>query len=314
MAGSQATALTETQRQGWPTRPRERQRLGGTQHGAHGQAERRPRRRGPGRAGGGAAAGVATERPAAPTRLPSRGRRRRPSPGPTRARAHRGRGAAGRAWMTPSAVPSTRPPRTTRVERQRPRVVRHPVGHDGGSGRRPSSRCPRRRHRRTAPTRVGRWSRRTAVAARRGRGDSGGSPAIRRMGAPGHFPDRRWRVDVEPDTRAHAGSATLADPLTGRLLDGRYRIGQRIARGGMAAVYEAVDIRLDRVCAVKTMHRSLGRRRGVRRPLHPRGPGRGPALPPERRQRLRPGRGPRRSRAARSTSSWSWSRATPCAT
>jgi beta-lactam-binding protein with PASTA domain len=78
------------------------------------------------------------------------------------------------------------------------------------------------------------------------------------MGAPGHFPDRRWRVDVEPDTRARAGSATLADPLTGHLLDGRYRIGQRIARGGMAAVYEAVDIRLDRVCAVKTMHRSLG--------------------------------------------------------
>ena len=63
---------------------------------------------------------------------------------------------------------------------------------------------------------------------------------------------------MEPDTRARAGSAMLADPLTGHLLDGRYRIGQRIARGGMAAVYEAVDIRLDRVCAVKTMHRSLG--------------------------------------------------------
>src|SRR4051794_10431008 len=78
------------------------------------------------------------------------------------------------------------------------------------------------------------------------------------MGAPGHFPDRRWRVDVEPDTRARAGSAMLADPLTGHLLDGRYRIGARIARGGMAAVYEAVDIRLDRICAVKTMHRSLG--------------------------------------------------------
>ena len=63
---------------------------------------------------------------------------------------------------------------------------------------------------------------------------------------------------MEHDTRAHAGSAALADPLTGHLLDGRYRIGRRIARGGMAAVYEAVDIRLDRVCAVKTMHRSLG--------------------------------------------------------
>ena len=63
---------------------------------------------------------------------------------------------------------------------------------------------------------------------------------------------------MEQDTRARAGGAMLADPLTGHLLDGRYRIGQRIARGGMAAVYEAVDVRLDRVCAVKTMHRSLG--------------------------------------------------------
>jgi eukaryotic-like serine/threonine-protein kinase len=63
---------------------------------------------------------------------------------------------------------------------------------------------------------------------------------------------------VEHDTRARVGSATLADPLTGRILDGRYRIGRKIARGGMASVYEAVDVRLDRVCAVKVMHPGLG--------------------------------------------------------
>jgi serine/threonine-protein kinase len=63
---------------------------------------------------------------------------------------------------------------------------------------------------------------------------------------------------VEHDTRAHAGGATLADPATGRLLDGRYLIGARIARGGMAAVYEALDTRLDRECAVKIMHSGLG--------------------------------------------------------
>ncbi|QNN53119.1 Stk1 family PASTA domain-containing Ser/Thr kinase [Nocardioides mesophilus] len=51
---------------------------------------------------------------------------------------------------------------------------------------------------------------------------------------------------------------TVADPLIGRLLDGRYRIGPRIARGGMATVYEAVDLRLDRPCAVKVMHAGLG--------------------------------------------------------
>ena len=51
---------------------------------------------------------------------------------------------------------------------------------------------------------------------------------------------------------------TAADPLIGRVLDGRYRVGPKIARGGMATVYEAVDLRLDRVCAVKVMHSGLG--------------------------------------------------------
>jgi serine/threonine-protein kinase len=46
--------------------------------------------------------------------------------------------------------------------------------------------------------------------------------------------------------------------MIGRLLDGRYRVGPRIARGGMATVYEATDLRLDRVCAVKVMHADLG--------------------------------------------------------
>nr|WP_246416033.1 Stk1 family PASTA domain-containing Ser/Thr kinase [Nocardioides luti] len=41
-------------------------------------------------------------------------------------------------------------------------------------------------------------------------------------------------------------------------MDGRYRVGPRIARGGMASVYEATDIRLDRVVAVKVMHPGLG--------------------------------------------------------
>ncbi len=48
------------------------------------------------------------------------------------------------------------------------------------------------------------------------------------------------------------------DPLVGRLLDGRYRLGARIARGGMAGVYEATDLRLDRQVAVKVMHAGLG--------------------------------------------------------
>ncbi len=51
---------------------------------------------------------------------------------------------------------------------------------------------------------------------------------------------------------------TVADPMIGRLLDGRYRVGSRVARGGMATVYEATDLRLDRVCALKIMHTGLG--------------------------------------------------------
>src|SRR4051795_8538740 len=50
----------------------------------------------------------------------------------------------------------------------------------------------------------------------------------------------------------------LADPVPGQVLDARYRIGRRIARGGMASVYEALDTRLDRTCAVKIMHPGLG--------------------------------------------------------
>ncbi|MER6347740.1 Stk1 family PASTA domain-containing Ser/Thr kinase [Streptomyces sp. NPDC001595] len=50
---------------------------------------------------------------------------------------------------------------------------------------------------------------------------------------------------------------TLQDPLVGRLLDGRYRVEARIAVGGMATVYRAVDTRLDRVLALKVMHPTL---------------------------------------------------------
>jgi serine/threonine-protein kinase len=49
----------------------------------------------------------------------------------------------------------------------------------------------------------------------------------------------------------------LSDPLVGRLLDSRYRVETRIARGGMATVYTALDTRLDRVVALKVMHPAL---------------------------------------------------------
>ena len=52
---------------------------------------------------------------------------------------------------------------------------------------------------------------------------------------------------------------TLADPLAGRLLDGRYAVTSRLAHGGMATVYLAIDTRLDRQVALKVMHAELAR-------------------------------------------------------
>ena len=66
-------------------------------------------------------------------------------------------------------------------------------------------------------------------------------------------PDRQniRKIDAMDDT--------LTDPLAGRLLDGRYAVTARIARGGMATVYRATDTRLDREVALKVMHADLAR-------------------------------------------------------
>lgn len=47
------------------------------------------------------------------------------------------------------------------------------------------------------------------------------------------------------------------DSVVGHVLDGRYEVTSRIARGGMATVFLATDRRLDREVAVKVMHPHL---------------------------------------------------------
>ena len=48
------------------------------------------------------------------------------------------------------------------------------------------------------------------------------------------------------------------DPLVGQVLDGRYEIVAKVARGGMATVYRARDLRLTRAVAVKVMRSDMG--------------------------------------------------------
>ncbi len=50
---------------------------------------------------------------------------------------------------------------------------------------------------------------------------------------------------------------TLSRPDAGHLLDGRYRVGSWIARGGMATVYMGIDTKLDRTVALKIAHAEL---------------------------------------------------------
>lgn len=63
-------------------------------------------------------------------------------------------------------------------------------------------------------------------------------------------------MSVAPRTLACVDT-TLQDPLVGQVLDGRYRVDARIAVGGMATVYRALDTRLDRILALKVMHPTL---------------------------------------------------------
>jgi eukaryotic-like serine/threonine-protein kinase len=53
---------------------------------------------------------------------------------------------------------------------------------------------------------------------------------------------------------------TLSAPI-GQLLDGRYLVETRVARGGMATVYLARDVRLERTIALKIAHPELARDR-----------------------------------------------------
>ena len=62
-------------------------------------------------------------------------------------------------------------------------------------------------------------------------------------------------ASTQPLPTSSSGGAN--DALIGTVVDGRYRILSRLARGGMATVYEALDTRLDRTVALKVMNPAL---------------------------------------------------------
>jgi len=67
-----------------------------------------------------------------------------------------------------------------------------------------------------------------------------------------------WEPSVQDDAAyTRTVSVNTTDPMIGRLIDGRYQVRSRIARGGMATVYLATDLRLERRVAVKVMHGHL---------------------------------------------------------
>jgi serine/threonine-protein kinase len=43
------------------------------------------------------------------------------------------------------------------------------------------------------------------------------------------------------------------NPLLGKVLEGRYRVDELVARGGMATVYRGTDLRLGRIVALKVL-------------------------------------------------------------
>ncbi|SOE02819.1 serine/threonine protein kinase [Blastococcus haudaquaticus] len=49
----------------------------------------------------------------------------------------------------------------------------------------------------------------------------------------------------------------MTDPVVGLVLEGRYRLEERLARGGMSTVYAATDLRLHKTVAVKVMAEHL---------------------------------------------------------
>jgi serine/threonine protein kinase len=54
------------------------------------------------------------------------------------------------------------------------------------------------------------------------------------------------------------------DPISGRTLDGRYKVGERLGAGGVGVVYAAEHVEIRKAVALKVLHPAFGQNEGLR--------------------------------------------------